>query len=87
MRKPRKVGHIDWHLAQGAEESTAKTHASGRLPSPPAVGPKIDNFLGGCDVLGAERPWSRGRNMGSVWDAPGTTTHMPQDLQQVLSPP
>lgn len=74
LRKPRKVGHVDWHFAKGAGEGTAKTHIS----SPLIIGPQIT-----CDVFSGEGLGRSRKNMGF---RVVSVTHLPQDLRLVPSP-
>lgn len=65
LRKPKKVGHTDWHLAGGAGGGTAQIHISGRLPSSSLCRPPRCTTLSGhvicllMKVWGAvERTWA-----------------------------
>lgn len=86
LRKPKKVGHTDWRLAEGAGDSTAKTHISGRLLSPSHHRSEDGRLRPGNVMCFLVKDWGAvERTWALELDTPGSITHLPLDLRQVLS--
>lgn len=76
LRKPKKVGHTDWHLAEGAGRGTAQIHISGRLPSSSLCRPPRCTTLSGHVMCLLMKVWEAGKEHG-LWSQTHLVHHAP----------